>query len=491
MTLGKKDLSDLVLRVQQLYLRDEMPWVVGYSGGKDSTATLQLVWNAIAALPNELTHKPIHVISTDTLVEHPLVAKWVSQSLEMMARASMEQGVPILPHRLTPDPTDSFWVNLIGRGYPAPRPTFRWCTSRLKINPSNRFIREIVKTHGETILVLGTRKAESTRRAANMTRHERKRLREFLSPNASLPNSWVFTPLEDWSNDDVWFYLMQFENPWGRSNKDLLSMYRGASPDNECPLVVDSSTPSCGNSRFGCWTCTLVSTDKSMEAMIQNDQEKQWMTPLLEFRNELASVDAKGRINDRYRRDFRRMDGSITLMNGCAVHGPYTRPWRHHFLKRLLQIQVVVNETSPAELRPLVLVTEEELREIRRIWLEEKHEFEDAMPRLYYEVTGRPWPDTTDESSKVFGEPEWRLLEELCDPDTLRLELLSWVLDLEQRAQSHYGRAKMVELLENAIRRSYYENEEDAVDFAVRRQGRFEAIQLGIDYAGPNKDVEF
>ena len=76
----------------------------------------------------------------------------------------------------------------------------------------------------------------------------------------------------------------------GHSNKDLLAMYSGASADGECPLVIDSSTPSCGNSRFGCWVCTMVTEDKSMAAMIQNDEEKAWMLPMLEFRMKLQDM---------------------------------------------------------------------------------------------------------------------------------------------------------------------------------------------------------
>ncbi len=76
--------------------------------------------------------------------------------------------MPIIPHRLTPEVQDRFWVNLIGRGYPAPRPKFRWCTSRLKISPSNNFIKSMVKTNGEAILVLGTRKAEIYTLSANL-----------------------------------------------------------------------------------------------------------------------------------------------------------------------------------------------------------------------------------------------------------------------------------------------------------------------------------
>jgi DNA sulfur modification protein DndC len=232
--------------IRELYLWDEIPWVVGYSGGKDSSAVLQLVWLAVRELPVEQRRKPVYVVSTDTLVEQPVVAAWVDASHVRMRQAAAEQGVPITPHRLTPDRKDSFWVNLIGKGYPAPRTTFRWCTSRIKINPSNKFIRDVVRQSGEAILVLGTRKAESQHRARNMAQREKRRVRERLAPNGALPNSLVYTPIEDWTNDDVWLFLMQVKNPWGHTNKSLLGMYQGASADGECPLVVDTSTPSCG-----------------------------------------------------------------------------------------------------------------------------------------------------------------------------------------------------------------------------------------------------
>ena len=117
--------------IRELYLADDVPWILGYSGGKDSTATLQLVWSAILGIPEAARKKPIHVISTDTMVENPVVAAWVSNSLDVMGRAANEQSVPMYPKRLTPRTVDSFWVNLIGRGYPAPRNKFRWCTERL------------------------------------------------------------------------------------------------------------------------------------------------------------------------------------------------------------------------------------------------------------------------------------------------------------------------------------------------------------------------
>ena len=208
---------------------------------------------------------------------------------------------------------NTYWVNLIGKGYPAPRKLFRWCTDRLKIMPSNKFVREVVREAGEALLVLGTRKAESQRRAATMDHHELRRVRDRLTASAKLPNSRVYTPIEDWTNDDVWLYLMQAKNPWGHDNKSLLTMYQGATSGGECPLVVDTSTPSCGTSRFGCWVCTLVDQDRSMKAMIANDEEKAWMTPLLELRNELGAP------NDRARRDYRRIDGRVQLFHDSTT----------------------------------------------------------------------------------------------------------------------------------------------------------------------------
>jgi len=473
--ITRETIDTITNTIQQLFLADQIPWVIGYSGGKDSTAALQLVWNAISALPKEQRlHKDIHVISTDTLVEQPIVATWVNASLTRMRDASADQGMPIIPHRLTPKLHQTYWVNLIGRGYPAPRKTFRWCTSRLKIDPSNNFILDMVRNNGETILVLGTRKAESASRAQNMNRYEQERIRGVLSPNGSLANSWVFTPIENWSNDDVWLYLMQYRNPWGWSNKDLLSMYRGASADNECPLVLDTATPSCGNSRFGCWVCTLVSADRSMQAMIQNDDEKAWMLPLLEFRNEIGLLDSYGKIDDRDRRDFRRMDGSIKLKGGRSIHGPYTKQWREYFLHRLLMVQNQCRDLGAPELK---LISDEELREIRRIWVQDKHYFDDRLPAIYEDVTGGPYPYRTDISSGPFGAEQWGLLDELCKGNPLHLELVTSVLSLQQKLRGMAVRRGIYDSLEKIVRRCYFTDEDDAVAYAKQRHENMQLSQ--------------
>jgi DNA sulfur modification protein DndC len=453
----------LVTQTQQLYLADAVPWVVGYSGGKDSTAVLQVVWIALKGLEPEKRTKPVHVISTDTLVENPVVAAWVSHSLEVMGEAAAEQGLPITPNRLTPAVTDTFWVNLIGRGYPAPRPKFRWCTERLKIKPSNTFIRNMVRAHGEAILVLGTRKAESSGRHARMTALESRRIRDLLSPNDSLPNALVYSPVENWSNDDVWTFLMQTPNPWGYSNKELLTMYQGASSDGECPLVVDSSTPSCGDSRFGCWTCTLVEQDRSMAAMIQNDEEKEWMLPLLELRNALDIAD------DRHLRDFRRMNGSVQLFHDKPIPGPYTQSAREDWLKRLLEAQAWIRENGPDYVRSLDLITLAELEEIRRMWVVDKHEFEDHLPGIYEAAMSEPYPGGPLDEHLPLGADMIDSLQEVVCGDRLHFELVRELLDIEQRHRAQVRRAGLFDSLEKALRRGFYEDEADATMRAMKR----------------------
>jgi DNA sulfur modification protein DndC len=474
--------------IRELYLWDEVPWVVGYSGGKDSSAVLQLIWLAVRDLPADERKKPIHVISTDTLVEQPMVAAWVDTSHAKMRKAANEQGLPIVPHKLTPEVKDSFWVNLIGKGYPTPRKLFRWCTRRMKINPSNNFIRRVIRDNGEALLVLGTRKAESLRRQRNMESQEdqskRAFLNERLSLNSNLPNSKIYTPVEDWTNDDVWLFLMQVKNPWGHTNKSLLGMYQGASADGECPLVVDTSTPSCGNSRFGCWVCTVVDKDRSMEAMIKNDDEKLWMTPLLDLRNDLGDFS-----KEKSRRDYRRMHGRVELFgrkdpnNLDIIRGPYTKKAREHWLRRVLEAQVEVRRLGPEDFKELELISMAELQEIRSIWLYEKHEFDDSLPQIYHEVIGQPFPVPESDDNVLRGE-DWELLKELCGEDGEFFELQASLLDIEREYVGMSRRAGIYEKLEDRVRAAQFHGEEEA--YAIRHDEvmrRREAMAIDVDSA--------
>ena len=477
--LTKDHLHQIIQMIQQIYLSDNIPWICGYSGGKDSSAAVQLVWMALQQLPIEKRRKVVHIISTDTLVESPVVAAWAERSLSKIREAAEKEMLPFVPHRLTPQIQNTYWVNLIGRGYPYPRPNFRWCTGRMKIDPSNQFIKSVLEAESEAILVLGTRKAESKARKAVMESYEKKRYRQHLSPNGSFPNTYVLTPIENWTDSMVWQFLMQYPNPWGHSNKDLLAMYRGASVDNECPLVFESGTPTCGGSRMGCWVCTMVAQDKSRAAMIHNDEEKAWMLPLLEFRNFIAAYNQDENRNalDRRRRDFRRMTGNLTLHNGRLVHGPYKKEVREELLCKLLRLQTSIRKTGPEELKGVNLITHEELCFIRRLWLNEKHEFDDALPRIYKEATGEDFEDKIIKGNKYYGQDEWDLLKEICQSERFRdyellLELQSTLLDMEAKSSAVNAKKNVIKNLESEIKRAYYKDEQDAEHLMLDRRRR-------------------
>jgi len=106
--------------------------------------------------------------------------------------------------------------------------------------------------------------------------------------------------------------------------------------------------------------------------------------------------------NDRDRRDFRRLTGNVQLFERNVdgeisvepIPGPYTKEWRETWLRRVLTAQTEIRRNAPEQLRDITLITPEELSEIRRIWLEEKHEFDDSLPRIYREVTGEVFRDS-------------------------------------------------------------------------------------------------
>lgn len=476
-TINKKIIDGLMETIRNLYRADDIPWAVSYSGGKDSTATLQLVWMALEALPREELTKQVYIINTDTLVESPVISRWVQNSLNYMNHAAALAGLPFSTHCLTPEPDQTFWVNLLGRGYPFPRKIMRWCTDRLKIHPINQFIMDQIAKYGEVIMVLGTRKAESARRAKTMAYYEKKRVRELLSPNPSLLNELIFSPLEDWTNQDVWVFLMQYKNPWGYSNQALLSLYRGATEDEDCPLMIEKDLPNCGKSRFGCWVCTMVEQDKSMQAMIANDEDKIWMQPLLDFRNRFGDET-----HDRERRSFRKMNGSLQGSYKQLNHGPYQKEFREQWLKELLQIQTEIHKNGPEEFCNLELITLEELRSIRRIWVLDKHEFDDSLPRIYQEVTGKKFDDPEWIGSKTFGCEEWDILKdvvsELFPEEELAFEMAYSLIDIENRWNGISRRNEVVKELESCIQHTFYKNEADAAQYY------FSQIERKKDFGG-------
>lgn len=442
-TLDRQFLDRISDEIRQVYLSDKRPWIIGYSGGKDSTTALQLIWHAISKLSAGQRSKAIYIISSDTLVETPKIVDYIDTSLERMNEAARKECLPFSAHKVRPILDDTFWVNLIGRGYPAPSSQFRWCTERLKIDPANAFILEKVADHGEVVVVLGVRKSESSTRAQVMSLHQIKG--SLLSRHTTLPNAFVYTPIKDFSTNSVWTYLLQVPSPWGNNNRDLVTMYRNAQA-GECPLVVDTTTPSCGNSRFGCWVCTVVTRDTSMESMIDNGED--WMTPLLEFRNMLAStqdVNLKSQV-----RSLKRRNGQVmTKSSGEGfVYGPYKMDQRRKLLRTLLETQKQIRSKGPKAGE--TLITPEELEQIRRIWRTEEQDWEDSVPKIYREVTGEDLDWIADELP-AFSSEERQTLDHICARHGVSPDMVAKLLDVERAFHAISRRAGVYQKISSVL----------------------------------------
>ena len=456
-----RTMNDIYGEIQEVYLGDKRPWILGFSGGKDSTCMIQIVWSALGRLPKHKLTKMIYIISSDTLVESPKIVETVTDSLEKMERSAKKSLLPVRTNLVRPILDDTFWVCMIGKGYPAPSNTFRWCTDRLKIKSANKFIEEKVSEHGEVVMCLGSRKAESITRAQVINRHLIKG--SHLSHHNMLPQAFIYAPLKDFTTDDVWNYLLQNKNnPWGGNNRDLLAMYQDANAA-ECPLVVDSSTASCGNSRFGCWVCTVVEHDRSMESMIDNGEE--WMEPLLELRQMLKETQDPEKKN-KYR-ELKHRNGRIVFWQDRVTYGPYKFEFCKTILERLLQAQNAVRRNGPDP--GIKLIHDDELHEIQRIWRVEHGDWTNSVYAMYREITGQEL-DSIKEDLGAFGQVEQDELAAACDKHEVPYELMARSLQAEFDVQGMTRRQKIHDRLEKLLAEEWRDDMADAVEDAQEKR---------------------
>lgn len=448
----KRSLKDIHAEIRNVYLRYPQPWVIGYSGGKDSTAVLQLVWSALEELPAKERQKPVFVIASDTKVETPIIVNYIDDTLRRIGERAQQAGMPFQTQKVVPVLNDSFWVNLLGRGYPAPTTRFRWCTERMKINPANRFIEQKVAQYGEVIMVLGVRKAESSTRMQLMSTYQVKG--HVLRRHSTLSGAYVYAPVADFSTDDIWTYLLQNPSPWGSVNRDLAALYRNASAAGECPLVIDKTTPTCGNSRFGCWVCTVAQRDSSMESLVENGEE--WLEPLLTFRDWLmTTVDPKRK---REFRDVKGRDGRVILKkDGTLAARTYKLEVSKEMLEKVLRAQAEVQGNKPDE--HIVLISGEELHEIRRIWRTERQDWEDSVPEIFRKVNGCDLPWLMDDDGQ-FDADHMSLLSNICDEYEVPPTLIAKMLEEERRANGMARRAGIQKAIGAVLSQEWREEEE-------------------------------
>lgn len=482
--------------IMKLYQSDNRPWVIGYSGGKDSTTVLQLVVESLLAMKEDGVDlsKKVYVISSDTMVETPLIISSINNNLKKVQEYADISNLPIQTQLVRPSIDQTFWVNLIGKGYPVPNQSFRWCTDRMKIDPSNRFIKEKVSEHGEVIVLLGVRENESIARGQNIKRHSIEG--KLIMRHSSLANAFTFAPIKDFTVDDVWEYLLSNESPWSVNNQELFKLYADSNA-NECPLIIDQATKesagSCGNSRFGCWVCTVVNEDKALTGFVENGVE--WLRPLLKFRNWLSmhrddrvarmKIRANGSIYtvalkqidyddcvkviipkkgnrdrieitikndvargsngiiydivDRNKLDIYLKENNIDLTKGLITEfliregnqyyllglGPYTFEFRKKILEKLLLIQCTLNNQG----HDVELITEKELKQIRREWLNRNY-YDDDIPNIYKKIYGIDLSWEKNDISLI-SQRQLKKIRRLCSEENLYFEPLARMIKFE------------------------------------------------------------
>ena len=457
-TIGQRPLSELISEIQDLYCSDNRSWIIGFSGGKDSTAVLSLIYNALLGIRPKQRSKNIYVVSSDTLVETPVVVDMVKNVMEQINKSAKEFDLPITAHSVHPKMDQTFWTNLLGRGYPAPQQTFRWCTERMKIDPVSEFITDKVATHGEVVVALGSRSKESASRAQVIGKHQI--AGSLLARHTSLPNAYTYMPIVDWDADDVWEYLMLAPTPWNESNQLLFELYKGSN-QGECPIVIDKSTPSCGNSRFGCWTCTVVEKDRAIHGLIESGEE--WMRPLLDFRNEMHHSTRPENKNDY--RNFKRRTGKVTFAKGDIqddtedlsekkhIPGPYWMKQRQTWLKRLLIMEKEIRDSG----RPIDLINRKELKAIRKEWINDPNEpdWMDNLPSIYADV----YPDDSIEWIKndlaSFSDEDNAALLELSEKGNVSADMIIKLLSLENEMSGLAVRKKIFDKLEGVLSKDW------------------------------------
>ena len=407
--------EEIIKEIMIVYKHDTRPWLIGYSGGKDSTLLVSLVYEAMRRLKkaDSPMHKKIYVITSDTMVENPIVKNYMHSSSQSINNASKRDGLRIEASIIYPEPEQTFWSRVIGLGYPTPEPPgFRWCTERLKINPMNKFVNERIEENGEIIILLGVRKGESLTRMKTITAREIEG--KLLNMHNDIPNAYVYNPITEVPNELVWEFLLKNDckSPWGTDMKYLFNLYQGENLGEEQSVLgeVDSEKiPVTGNSRFGCWCCTIVKEDKYLQKFINRGATE--LIPLRNFRNELLKMRGNPQMRDNKRRNgsvYKKADGSFGL-------GPFTLEARRIILEKLLMLE---NETG------LELITISELKAIDKMWDEEGDLSCRRLVDTYFKVkkTKLPWDDY---KAPRFDDDAILSIEEVADKYDIPVELIT------------------------------------------------------------------
>lgn len=503
--------------IEEVYFMNDLPWVIGYSGGKDSTCTTQIIIDTLIELRNKgkELNKKVYIISSDTMVETPMIVGTIHKTIDAINDLALKNDLPVEAHIIRPNYNNSFWANLIGRGYPCPNQTFRWCTDRMKINPANDFIMNIVDKYGEVVMILGVRDGESNSRDRVLENHTiegRKLMR-----HTTMANAYVFAPIRSFNIENVWDYLLNNKSPWGGNNQELFDLYKESAED--CPLIIDKETKkraTCGNSRFGCWVCTVVSKDKSLTAFINKGEE--WLIPLLNYRNWLYNIRDNESMRMRRRQDGSIYFSKISINENGTLCIPakgdrkkltvtkvdnrwidddgiewhiFKGPTCEYDAKNFITMNnvnlsdgsnphIIIKRINDeyAQLGPgpftqkareemlkkllilqkdigdrYILIRNEELLEIRKLWFKYGI-WEDSVSKIFFDVFGKELNLISDDI-RLFDNNDFKVLEKICNKEKVNLNLMQDVFNMEKKYMGYNNRYEVSKCLKKLLSQEF------------------------------------
>lgn len=351
---------DSINRIEGMY----DTWVLMWSGGKDSTTMVTIIIQLIATGQIK-PPKHLKIFISDTRME--LIPLWMN-AVEIISQLRDRQfDVEIVMG----DIDNRFWVYMLGYGVPPPSNTFRWCTPKLKIDPSTqrleRYMAELNGTTDQTkwkkaLLMTGVRIGESAARDARINISCSKDGSECGQGHYHhISKNWLdrLAPVIHWRTCIIWDWLKLFA-PMKKYGGWQTAMLAEAYGDGEDI-----------NTRTGCIGCNLASKDKALLAIIKLPQWA-YLKPLLKIRDLYAWMKSP-------EQRLRKVGYQVTKAGKGAPNqnrmGPLTFDARKEGLYRLKTIIEEVNSEARRLGRPEIDILNQE---------EEK--------RIYWHWENQSWP---------------------------------------------------------------------------------------------------
>jgi DNA sulfur modification protein DndC len=332
---------ELTIESLQAYGSLYKHWAIAYSGGKDSTATVTLICWLLSTgqIPQP---KSLTVLYADTRMELPPLHACAMKILGELQQRGINTQVVL------PALDDRFFVYLFGRGVPAPKNRFRWCTPQLKVEPMERALAGLREASGEKLLMLtgvrlGKSAARDQRIALSCSKDGAECGQGWFQVQTPESIADVLAPLLHWRVCHIWGHLTFYAPKHGFSTQMVAEAYGGEEAEEI-------------NARTGCVGCNLASKDVALDAILKLPQWA-YLAPLKRLKplyQELVKPQYRLRKNGE-----RNKDGNLS-MNPMRM-GPYTMEARKFGLAQVLEIQNEINTVACMQNRPLIdLINREE-----------------------------------------------------------------------------------------------------------------------------------